>query len=174
VVTRMPEQDHVDLDALTLHHRVEQFLYLEAAYLDEWELDRWLALFTDDAEYRVPTTDRPDGEGGEVLDIIFDDIVRLRGRIDRLKTRFAYREFPFSRTRRLISNVRILSHDEESVAVTSNFVVYRLRNGEVDPYMGCYTHRLLVGGEDGFRIQRRFAELDLEALRPHSTLSILL
>ena len=40
---------------------VEAFLYDEAALLDAWRLDDWLALFTRDARYEVPSTDRPGG-----------------------------------------------------------------------------------------------------------------
>src|SRR5690606_31827512 len=32
-----------------LQHRVERFLYHEAMLLDEWRLEEWLALYTDDA-----------------------------------------------------------------------------------------------------------------------------
>ena len=41
---------------------VEEFLYAEAALLDAWRLDDWLELFTADARYEVPSTDRPTGE----------------------------------------------------------------------------------------------------------------
>ena len=33
---------------------VEDFLYHEAALLDGWQLDEWLALLTEDARYEVP------------------------------------------------------------------------------------------------------------------------
>jgi p-cumate 2,3-dioxygenase beta subunit len=48
--------------APTLRERVEDFLYEEAALLDAWRWDEWLALFTADGRYVVPTTDLPDGE----------------------------------------------------------------------------------------------------------------
>jgi len=35
---------------------VEDFLYLEAALLDDWQLPQWLALYTADARYEVPAT----------------------------------------------------------------------------------------------------------------------
>ena len=38
---------------------VEDFLYKEAALLDEWRLDEWLGLLTEDAIYEVPPTDVP-------------------------------------------------------------------------------------------------------------------
>jgi p-cumate 2,3-dioxygenase beta subunit len=41
---------------------VEDFLYEEAALLDEWKLAEWHALFTEDATYRVPSTDVPEAE----------------------------------------------------------------------------------------------------------------
>ena len=34
---------------------IERFLYDEAFLLDERRFDEWLALFTDDARYRMPT-----------------------------------------------------------------------------------------------------------------------
>jgi len=34
---------------------IEDFLYLEAAYLDDWKLNEWLGLFTQDASYLVPS-----------------------------------------------------------------------------------------------------------------------
>src|SRR5271163_3779869 len=38
---------------------VEDLLYKEAALLDEWRLDEWLELLTEDAVYEVPPTDVP-------------------------------------------------------------------------------------------------------------------
>ena len=41
---------------------VEDFLYQEAALLDEWHLDEWLSLLTDEAIYQIPSTDAPDSQ----------------------------------------------------------------------------------------------------------------
>ena len=41
---------------------VEDFLYHEAALLDEWKLEEWQALLADDATYYVPPNDQPDGD----------------------------------------------------------------------------------------------------------------
>ena len=41
---------------------VEDFLYHEAALLDEWKLDEWQALLTDDAAYYVPPNDQLEGD----------------------------------------------------------------------------------------------------------------
>ncbi len=152
---------------------VEDFLYAEAALLDAWQLDEWLTLFTDDARYVVPSTDLPNADPSATLSLIDDDMVRLRGRVARLNSRHAYREFPWSRTRRLISNVRITAADGDDVTVTAAFLVYRIRNGQVDPYMGQYTYRL-TRVDGALKIRARRATLDLDVLSPHGTVSIIL
>jgi p-cumate 2,3-dioxygenase subunit beta len=151
---------------------VEDFLYYEAALLDEWRLDEWAELFTPDGRYVVPATDLRDGDGRDSLVLLDDNLDRIRGRVNRLKSRRAHREFPWSRTRRLITNVRIVADHEGELEVVANFVVYRIR-GDVNAYVGRYVYRL-VPKDGSFQIRLRRAELDLEALRPHGTVSILL
>jgi p-cumate 2,3-dioxygenase subunit beta len=161
------------LAALLLEREVEDFLVREAALLDEWRLDDWLALFTEDARYLVPATDRRTADPKETLAIINDDMARLRGRVERLKSRHAHREFPWSRTRRFVTNVMIKDISGEEVHVNASFLVYRIRSGQVDPLIGSYVYTLRrVDGS--LKIAARTAVLDLEALRPHGTLSIIL
>jgi p-cumate 2,3-dioxygenase beta subunit len=160
------------LETALLREEIEDFLYHEAALLDDWRLDEWLALFTDDARYVVPTTDLPDGDPRRDLVLIDDDLTRLRGRVERLKSRHAHREYPWSRTRRLIANVRARPVEGDEVEARASFVVYRIR-GEMAPFVGRYEYRLVRNG-DSFRIRYRRAVLDLEALREHGSISIIL
>jgi p-cumate 2,3-dioxygenase beta subunit len=158
--------------AHSLRETVEDFLYQEAALLDAWRLDEWLALFTADGRYLVPTTDLPDGDPQKDLVFIDDDMVRLRARVERLKSRHGHREYPSSRTRHFISNIRI-KVEENTIVATSSFLVYRFRMGESSPYVGWYEHRLKrTDGE--LKIQHRKAVLDLEALSEHGAVSIIL
>ena len=152
---------------------IEEFLYEEAALLDAWRLREWLALLTEDAIYEVPSTDTPDGDSRTTLFIIADNIERIRSRVNQLLGKSAWAENPPSRTRRMISNVRILATDGETLRVTANFVVYRMRVGQLDTYVGRYEYTL-VRRDGALRIQRRRAILDLEALRPHGKISIIL
>ncbi|HET7201321.1 MAG TPA: aromatic-ring-hydroxylating dioxygenase subunit beta, partial [Burkholderiales bacterium] len=64
---------------------VEELLFREAALLDEWRLDDWIGLLTEDARYEVPSNDRPDADPASTLFTIADDIDRIRGRVTRLK-----------------------------------------------------------------------------------------
>src|SRR5581483_4324469 len=138
---------------------VEDFLYHEAALLDEWQLDEWTELFTEDAQYVVPSTDRPQGMVSDSLMLVNDNLHRIKARVIRLNSRRAHREFPWSRTRRIITNVRVLEERGDELDVTANFVVYRIRKG-VSVYVGKYLYTLVRDG-DSFLIRYRRAELDL-------------
>ncbi len=153
---------------------VEDFLFREAALLDEWRLDEWLGLLTEDATYRVPPNDAPDGDPADTLFIIADDIRRIRGRVKRLASPEAHAEHPKSRTRRLISNVRITGRDGDHLDVAANFVVYRFRRDQrIGEYVGRYTYRLRVDHE-ALRIAERRAVLDSEELGRLGSISFIL
>ena len=156
----------------TLRETVEDFLYKEAALLDEWRLDEWADLFTEDTRYVVPTTDLPEGDPKSDLVFIDDDIVRLRARVTRLNSRHAHREYPWSRTRRFVSNVRVEEISDSEVSVASNVVVYRFRSGEGAPYVGSVEYVLRREGDD-FKIAYRRAVLDMETLSWHGAVSII-
>ncbi len=153
--------------------QIEDFLYEEAALLDEWRLEEWLQLMTDDAAYYVPSTDAPEGDPHTTLFIVSDDIVRLRSRVKQLLGRFAHAEHPHSRTRRLISNVRIRSVEGPTIRVTANFAVYRTRMEQFDTYVGRYEY-ILIYKDGALKIRERRAILDLDSLRPQGKVSIIL
>jgi len=151
---------------------VEEFLYEEAALLDAWKLDEWLALLTEDAYYRVPSNDRPDSDPRGTLFTIADDIARIRSRVTRLKDRNAHAEFPPSRTRRIVTNVRITGQDP--LCVEANFVVHRYRSNEdLRQFVGHY--RYLLRREGGkLRIAGREAILDAMELASLGSVSFIL
>lgn len=152
---------------------VESFLYEEATLLDEWRLHEWLALFAPHGRYLVPSTDKPDGDPARDLFLVQDDRFLLEQRVNSLLTRAAHAEYPHSRTRHLVTNTRAVETDAGQVEVRANFAVFRSRNGAVDTYFGRYVHVLERDGE-GFRFVTRTAILDLDALRPHGKVSIIL
>jgi p-cumate 2,3-dioxygenase beta subunit len=152
---------------------IEDFLYEEAALLDEWRLDEWLELLTEDATYEVPSTDAPDGDPRTTLSLIADDKARIRSRVAQLLGKSAWAENPPSRTRRMISNVRVRKVEDGAIHVTANFAVYRLRFEQLDTYIGRYEYTL-VPRHGQLKIRARKAILDLEALRPHGKVSFIL
>ncbi|WP_428339886.1 aromatic-ring-hydroxylating dioxygenase subunit beta [Mycobacterium sp.] len=86
------------LSAATLTRAdVEDFLYHEAALLDEWRLEEWLDLFTIDCVYEVPAPDRPDDDPAETFALIHDRRPMLEQRVIRLTKPTAHAEFPHRR-----------------------------------------------------------------------------
>jgi p-cumate 2,3-dioxygenase subunit beta len=152
---------------------IEEFLYREAALLDEWRLEEWLDLCTPDCVYEVPAPDRPEEAIEGSFALIHDRRSLLEQRVLRLTKPTAHAEFPHSRTRRLVSNVRILARTDHQVSVSANFVVFRIQRGVEVTYVGRYDY-LLAATADGLRIQRRKATLDHDVLDPHGKISIIL
>lgn len=152
---------------------VEDLFYKEASLLDDWQLQEWLGLLTDDATYQVPPTDVPEGDPRNTLFLIADDAFRIRSRVKQLLGKSAWAESPHSRTRRIISNVRILGRDGDAILVSANFAVYRMRYEAVDTYVGHYEYKLIRVGHE-LRIRERRAILDNEALRPQGKISFIL
>ena len=122
-------------EELLLQHEIEQFLYEEAALLDDRRFHEWLELLSDDLEYWMPVrTTRARGDEareftkpGETA--FFDDTKQtMELRVRKLDTGFSWSEDPPSRSRHLVTNVRILERISESeFKVGCNFIVYRSR-----------------------------------------------
>jgi p-cumate 2,3-dioxygenase beta subunit len=154
--------------------KVEEFLFQEAELLDEWRLPEWLELFTDDAHYFVPSTDvAPDASPDENLFYIADDRFRLGERVARLMKRTAHAEYPRSKVRHLVSNVRIRAQRADGIEVRASFVTYRTKEGITDHYIGGYRYHLVPHG-DTFRIREKRCVLDMDGLRPQGRVSIIL
>lgn len=152
---------------------VEDFLYDEAALLSAWRWDDWLALFEPGARYEVPTFDGQRWPGSEGQYFIADDWDLLQARIIRMKSKNAHAENPPSHTSRLVGNVRHQVGPDGTLGVQANFVVHRMRDGLLDPYVGRYEHRLvLADGVLRFRLRR--AVLVTESVRPGTRLSFIL
>ncbi len=165
--------DENETQQLVLRARVEDFLYHEAALLDAWQLDEWLALFTEDAHYVVPPTDQPERDPHDTLSLIDDDYLRLSWRVKRLNSRRAHREFPWSRTRRFVTNVRITRTSRDDIDAEAAVLLYRFRRSYADPFIGHYRHTLVPDGSS-FKIRYRRAELDQESLTPNGSVSMIL
>lgn len=153
---------------------VEDLLYREAALLDEWRLEEWLGLLTGDASYYVPPNDHPEGDHHNTLFILADDIVRIRERVKRLMSPDCHAEYPHSRTRRLIGNVRILGVEGDLVTVAANFICHRYRRYErIREYTGAYRY-ILKRGDSGLKIHERRVVIDAHELGSLGSLSFIL
>ena len=170
----MSEAGAITLETVLLQHRVEQFYYAEAAMLDERRFDDWLGLFAPDIRYTMPLrTNRVGREkrfeiGGENDSAYFDeDHASLDMRVRKFKTGTNWAEDPASRTRHLVSNVRIVpggDTGEGEIAVRSAFLIYRNRLERQTEIFAGERQDILRQTENGLRIARRHILLDQATL----------
>jgi 3-phenylpropionate/cinnamic acid dioxygenase small subunit len=156
-----------------LRREIEDFLYREAELLDERKLREWFELLTDDVRYWMPVRhnplERPRALSEELSDpgesyYFNDDKQSLKIRVERVYAKNAWAEMPPSRTRHLISNVRVKNDDGNEIEVHSNFLVYRTRmDTDQDLFVGM-REDILRRVNGGFRIARRTIILDQAVL----------
>jgi 3-phenylpropionate/cinnamic acid dioxygenase small subunit len=124
---------------------VEEFLYYEAALLDDRKYEEWLSLFTDKAVYWIPAG-REERSPEKVTSLIYDDRPRLVRRVARLLHPAAHCQTPPSRTSHLITNVRVKELDGVEVQVDSSFALFESRLNAERTFSGRYEHKLQRGG----------------------------
>lgn len=161
-------------EALALRQEVEAFLNHDAALLDAWRLEEWAEFLSPEARYMVPSLDSPEGDYKDTLYLISDDYLTLRSRLSQLKGTTAWVENPQSRTRRLVSNIKAQQLEGNNIAVSANFAIWRFHLGSTDAYVGHYEHVLERNESGELRFKIRKSILDMETLRPHGRLSVIL
>jgi 3-phenylpropionate/cinnamic acid dioxygenase small subunit len=136
--------DHLLVDS-ELRAEVEQFLFFEATLLDDRCYEEWLLLLADDIHYWMPNRSNRseremDRESTTPREFgIFDENKRaMVARVGQLLTGRHWAEEPPSRTRHLVTNIRIAQTATiGEYSVRSNFFVYRNRlEHTVDLWVG--------------------------------------
>lgn len=154
---------------------VSDFLFEEADLLDAWQFSDWLALLAEDIHYWAPVREnrifrerkKETALAGTsaYFEESYDD---LSQRIDRLYTHMAWAEEPPTRTRHLVSNVRVRPSAEEAGAfeVQSSFYVHRTRlERDHDWIVGVRNDRIRPADTPaGFLIARRRILFDVSTL----------
>lgn len=123
------------MDDALLQYEIEQFLYGEAALIDDRRFEEWLECLAKDLEYWMPVrsnraADDQASEFSKIGEVAYfdDDKDSMVQRVRKLRTGFAWAEDPPSRTRHLVDNVRILErHSENELTIGCNVIVYRSR-----------------------------------------------
>lgn len=166
-IDQVVESDPRLVADMVRQYQVERFYYDEAALLDAHDLEHWVQLFSDDTHYFMPIRrtrlrrelDKEFTEPGEMA-YFDDDKTTLLSRWQKFATGAAWSEDPPSRTRHLISNVRVLDDRGDELDVESYFHLYRTRlKSEVDTWVGS-RHDVLRRDGDSFLIAKRRILLD--------------
>lgn len=168
----LPEADSPTTSVpLEVQRAIEQFLYEEADLLDSWQFRDWLALFTKDTRYWAPVQenrfyrDRDKSVNEPGTSAHFDDnYIGLKQRVERLYTKMAWAEDPPSRTRHLVTNIRVRRTDNpDEFAVESSFHLHRTRTErDQDAIVGRRFDVLRQGDRPyGFEIAKRTILFDM-------------
>jgi len=102
---------------------VTRFIYREARYQDEHELEAWESLWTDDGVYWVPAN----GQGNDPeheMSILYDNRSRIALRVSQLRTGRRHSQSPPSRLCRVVSNIEAEQSAEGEIRARSNALVY--------------------------------------------------
>lgn len=137
----------------------EAFLVREARLLDEGRYEEWLALFTDDAWYWVPS--QPGQKDPKsCVSLMYDDRRLLETRVRRLANRYLHAQQPPSRTSRTVANVTVEEGNDPAAGLTirSKLLMVEFRRDNQRIFAGTSWHRLKSHAED-WRIAWKKVEL---------------
>jgi ethylbenzene dioxygenase subunit beta len=166
-------------DAFPRHYAASvQFLHYEAELLDNGRLADWLQLLADDIDYRVPTRiARTRGSTTEFSTEsyhLLENLATLRARVARFDSGYAVAENPPSRTRRMVSNVRIIeSASDGEHGVRSNLLLARVKEDAPAQFLSAERHDVLRVTSGRIQLVRRTVFLDHTVL-PMEHLAIFL
>lgn len=150
---------------------IRDFLYYEAALLDEREFDKWLELIYEEFDYLVYYFEP--GNFKHPILLIHDDNSSMRLRIKRLFTDFAWAEIPPSNTMRVRSNIRIIEAYNNIYTAAYNEILYKNRDGTEKEQFFCKKKDQLVIQNEKIRIRRREVRI-LEGILSSRNLSVIL
>jgi len=136
---------------------IEAFLTHEAALLDEARYDEWLALFTADAWYWVPSQ-VGQRDPFDTISLMYDDRRLLETRVRRLMQGLLHAQTPRSAASRQVTNIAILERQPGAALVRSKFTMAEYRRNAQRIFAGTYLHRL-VRAEGALKIASKRVNL---------------
>jgi 3-phenylpropionate/cinnamic acid dioxygenase small subunit len=156
VATAIDRREQMSTNTNWNREDCESFLLHEARLLDEAKFDDWLALFTADAQYWVPS--EPDQKSPyDTVSLIYDDRRLLETRVRRLASPRIYSQEPRSRTSRIVTNITLEESGQEAL-VRSKFMMIEFRRNAQRLFGGTCFHRL-VCHDGGLRIRLKRVDL---------------
>ncbi len=141
-----------------LQHRIEQFLYRNAALCDQRDWDAYLDMFTPDSEFHVPQWDSEyettqDPKTSLSL-LYYASRSGLEDRVFRIRTGKSAASVPLPRTQHQIHNVRISELDNGQLAIRASWQTLYTRMGATGQFYGEVNYTL-VPESDSWKIARK-------------------
>jgi 3-phenylpropionate/cinnamic acid dioxygenase small subunit len=150
-----------NLDQAALRAAGVEVLEREAVFLDERRWDEWLALFTPDCQYWMPTWKADDtlaaNPATELSHFYYGSRAGLEDRIYRIRSNRSPASTPLPRTTHIIANVQLVEAAAiDRMRLRSSFVsqVFFPRSQESHAFFGHCEHDL-IRREDAWLIARK-------------------
>ena len=163
-----------------VYNEVMHFLIEESYRLDDNRLSAWQELLAPDLLYTMPvrqTLARNDGSGFyPAMNWIYDDYGAIAFKVHRnMELDGAFAEDPPSRTRRLITNMRLFETDSADEYFVQSYVLLRRSRGESPDTQSLSARRddVLRRVGEGFQLKRRTVWID-QAVLGMSNLAVFL
>jgi 3-phenylpropionate/cinnamic acid dioxygenase small subunit len=125
----------------------ERFLVNEARLLDEARFDDWLALFTEDAWYWVPSAPGQDNPH-DTVSLIYDDRRLLETRVRRLANPNIHAQNPPARASRIVANVTAEESAPDALVTRSKLLMVEYRRNAQRLFAATCHHRLVARGAE--------------------------
>lgn len=141
-----------------IHQAAIELIISEGVFLDQKEWDQWLALYTEDAEYWIPSwdgehtlTDDPDTQ---LSLIYYANRSGLEDRVFRLRTEGSLASTPLPRTCHMTSNYRFEEQSNGELKVCSSWNTHSYKLKIATHFFGHQEH-LIRQTDDGLKIAGR-------------------
>ena len=132
------------------YEAIQSFVFQESRALDERRWADWLEFYAEDVEYWMPSWDDDDtltsNSQNEVSLIYYANRQGLEDRIFRIETERSSATIPDTRHSHSITNLEVLSQDENSVKLRFNWTTHSFRYDILDIYFGYSEYTLDVSG----------------------------
>ncbi len=161
------------IERLVLKDQVEEFLYNEAALLDERRYEEWIDLMAEDIHYFMPIRknvkfgewDHENSDPASEISWFDEGKDVLEGRVRQLMTGVHWAEEPISRIRHIISNVRVTDVKGDEIHTSDTFFIWHNRLlEEVNLFVGRRDNILRRDKDTGFKVAKRTILLDQNVL----------
>lgn len=128
------------------YEKIQAFLYKECRLLDDKEWEEWLGLYDENVEFWMPSWD-DDGvltsnPQEQISLIYYPSKAGLEDRVFRIKTDRSSATIPDTRTSHNLSNIEILSQENDIVLVRFNWITLSHRYHQDSSYYGTSTYTI--------------------------------
>ena len=169
LVNAMPERADVRIRAET-RALVEELIYREARFLDEKKWHEWLALYTEEAVFWMPswtgeyeTTSDPELE----LNLVYlKGRGHLEDRVFRLESEDSFASVPMARTTHVVGGVMVDQSDEAEIVARASWMVHSYGLHGPLTRGGWYEYRLRRVGDSLLIARKRITMIDDKLVGP--------